>query len=205
MSTFEYALGQALFSKQSEKTFVDKILARQDVDLVRSITRKAKLSREDLTELLHLCSGAELKLLNYGEHDRYLMGKFFVWIREFVALAEQLYDYKEELERKEKTCQSCMQLLGDLSFTAEKETKKCKCREPKRIKALSDRARKVFDNNMRFMEHNIKFLVDLYFNLARSTMSLGATGALELLRSKFEIAYADPNKHSMQPDQARRI
>ena len=39
------------------------------------------------------------------------------------------------------------------------------------------------------MEHNIKFLVDLYLNIGRTSLSVGATGLMEILKNKYEIVY----------------
>jgi len=100
---FEKALANSMFQGTSEKTFVDKLLGKEDVQQVREIISKKQLSRTDMMKLLNLLSSNEMKLLNYGEWDRYIMAKFFVWIREFVAVAENLYDYKDDLEMKEKT------------------------------------------------------------------------------------------------------
>lgn len=157
----ENSINKALFSQNSEKTFIDKILARQDVERVRDLIKKDELNRQDLMEILNMLSSVETKLLNYGEWDRYIMAKYFVWIRDFVKTAEQLYDYEADLE-KEK-------------YDLDKETKQ------------------LFNNAKRNISHNIKFLVDLYFNLARTTLSLGGTGILELLKNKYEIFYPSGN------------
>lgn len=153
----EQQLSNALFGQQSEKTFIDKILARQDVDALRELIKKPKLTRADLLEILYLLSGAEAKLLNYGEWDRYVILKFFVWIREFIKVAELLYDYQEELEKKNPE--------------------------------LSERTRRLLDNNERLIEHNAKFLIDLYLNIGRTSLSIGATGMMELLKNKYEVVY----------------
>jgi hypothetical protein len=163
--SFEDNLQNSLFSKQSEKTFIDKLLAKDEVMRVREIIKKEHFTRSDMTEILNLLSSNEIKLLNYDEWDRYLMAKYFVWIREFVALAENLYDYEDDLKKQEEK--------GNFK--------------------LSDRSRQIFENIKRYMEHNIKFLIDLYFNLIRSTMSLGATGILELLKNKYEMVYPNQN------------
>lgn len=158
---FEEQLNRSLFKTDSEKTYIDKILSRQDVDRVRELIRKKNLEREDVLEMLYLLSSNESKLLNFGEWDRYVILKFFVWIREFVKIAELLYDYQDDLKAKENK--------GELT--------------------LSARSKKLLKNNERFIEHNAKFLIDLYFNICRSTMSLGATGFMELLKNKYEVVY----------------
>lgn len=159
----EEQIERSIFSNKAEKTFIDKILAKDDVSSARNIIKKPVLSREDMIDLLNLLSSNENKLLNYGPWDRYIFAKLFTWIREFIAMCEQMYDIEDDLNQKQKA--------GLVNITP--------------------RTRQIFDNNMRLMQHNIKFLVDLYFNVTRSTLSLGATGFLETLKNKFEISYPE--------------
>ena len=161
---FEQQVQQALFSQQNEeKSFIDKILAKEHVQRVKVLMRKPKLTRDDVLELLYLCSANETKLLNYSEWDRYIQLKFFVWMREFIKVAELLYDYQEKLEKKGNK--------------------------------LSKRTITLLKNNEMLIEHNAKFLIDLYFNMGRSTLSLGATGIMELLKTRFEFVY--PNAQNL--------
>ena len=102
IENFEQAIAQQVFSKQQEKTFIDKILAKQDIEGVRELIKKPRLKREELLELLYLLTSTESKLLNYGEWDRYIILKYFVWVREFIKISELLFDYKEYLEAQEK-------------------------------------------------------------------------------------------------------
>jgi hypothetical protein len=161
VENFEQAIAQQVFSKNTEKTFVDKILARQDIEAVRELIKKPRLTRSELLELLYLLTSTESKLLNYGEWDRYIILKYFVWVREFIKISELLFDYKEFLDDQE--------LKGRV--------------------ILTPRSKELLDNCERLIEHNAKFLIDLYFNIARTTLSLGATGILEVLKNKYEISY----------------
>lgn len=161
MATLEQSVQQSIFSKDLEKTFVDKVLAKQEVDRMRDLVKKPKLKREELLELLYMVSGTEAKLLNFNDWDRYIILKFFVWLREFVKILEMFYDYREYLENKEKD----------------------------EIIEISPRFRKILDNCHQLLEHNAKFLIDLYLNMGRTSLSVGAVGFFEILRNKFEIAY----------------
>lgn len=172
---FEQALASSIFKTDVEKSFVDKVLGRKDVEEIREIVKKKRLQRDDLMHLMYMLSSVELKLMNYGEWDRYVMAKYFVWIRDFVALCESIMDYKDDLQKKEKK--------GKLK--------------------LSKRTWQIFENNLRLIEHNIKFLVDLYFNLSRSTQSLGGTAFLELLKNKYELVY--PTENAPQQEQQKLI
>lgn len=176
---FEQQLENKFFSDTQDRTFIDKVLARKDIDDIRNIIRKVKLTREDLLELLYLLSGSEAKLLNYSAWDRYVILKFFVWIREFIKVAELLYDYQDDLKLKAGLCQICSLEIP----------KKCKCDKPKPKITLTERTIKLLYNNERLIEHNAKFLIDLYFNIGRSSLSIGATGLMEILKNKYELSY----------------
>lgn len=170
---FEQNLQNSMFQGNREKTFIDKIFAKDDVNKLQELIKKPKLKREELLELLYLLSSVESKLLNYGEWDRYVILKFFVWVREFVKIAELLYDYRDDLKKRK-------------GFV------------------LSKRAKQLLENNERLIEHNAKFLIDLYLNIGRTTLSLGGTGFLETLKNKYEMAYTSNQNISSinQPNQS---
>lgn len=191
---FEESLQKGLFTSQSEKTFIDKLLAKDDVNRVSLLIKKPNLTREELLELLYLLSGTEVKLLNFGAWDRYINSKFFVWIREFIKIAELMYDYKELLLRKINTCKAC----GKRQDT-DKSKDKCKCKTFMPQMTLTSRGMQILANNERLIEHNAKFLIDLYFNIGRSTLSIGGTGIMELLKNRYEIVYPAQNA-AKQPE-----
>ena len=162
--TQEEQIQKAMFASGGDKTFSDKLFAKDDVDKLRNLVKKPNLTRTDLLEILYLMSGNEQKLLNFGEWDRYVSLKFFVWIREFAKVLEQFYDYKETLDKK----------------TINQQYR------------LTPRAEQMLENIGQLMEHNLKFLVDLSLRIDRSTLSIGATGFLETLKNKFEMTYNTP-------------
>jgi len=188
---------RGIFSGQTEKTFIDKLFAKEDVEKIRELIKKPKLTRSELLELLYLISANEAKLVNYSAWDRYIALKFFVWIREFIKVAELLYDYRDDLLIKANVCVTCKGYINN----TQKKLKKCDCKEPIPFE-LSDRTIKLLDNNERLIEHNAKFLIDLYLNIARTTLSLGATGFIETLKNKYEIAY--PNNVGVQPVEEKK-
>jgi hypothetical protein len=174
-----------IFAGQTEKTFIDKIFAKEDVEKIRDLIKKPKLTRSELLELLYLISANESKLVNYSEWDRYIALKFFVWIREFVKVAELLYDYKDDLIKKEERSKA----------------------DPTKIQKfkISERSKQLLDNNERLIEHNAKFVIDLYLNMARTTLSLGATGFIETLKNKYEIAYPNNGSQVQATDEKKSI
>ena len=72
---------------------------------------------------------------------------------------------------------------------------------------LSEKGKILLENNMKLIEHNAKFLVSLYFNIARTTLSLNGTGFIELLKNKFEMAYpfGQPGMMASEASEKRSI
>lgn len=219
----EKQIQQSMFSGYNEKTFIDKVLGKEDIKEVRKLMKKENLTRQDLNDLLNLLSSTEQKLLNYGEWERYHILKFFVWVRETLKVTELLFDYEDDMNEKNNLCSTCKK-----EIITKNGKDKCTCSiDPKDIEynlvalkynsqvefiednynislqkiklkqvqtrkmILSDRALQMFHNIKRQMEHNLKFMVDLYFNISRTTLSIQATGIFEILRNKYEVSYPE--------------
>ena len=158
----EQALAEAFKQRDTEKTFIDKLLAKDDIARIKELMRKNGLKREELLELLYMLSSSESKLLMLPEYHRYVLLKYFVWVREFVKICEFNFDYRENLNRKVQSG---------------------------RFK-LSDRAKRILDDNTKMLEHNTKFLVDLFLMIARTSLSLNGAAFGELLKQRFELQYS---------------
>lgn len=164
----EEAIARKMMEGTTEKTFMDKLLGKEDTNRLKDLIQKDPLERKELLEILYLLGATESKLFNYTERDRYIMLKFFVWIREFVKICELMYDYADDLKIDPKD-------------------------PKKKLVKLSQRATDLLKQNQRLMQHNAKFLIDLYLNMGRTTLSVGALAFLETLKNKFEISYPEKN------------
>ncbi len=158
---FEKLLSQKLHAQQTEKTFIDKLLGRREAERLRELIKKDDLTREELLELLYMLTNIELKLTNLQEYDRYLLGKYFTWVRDLTKLAEFLYDYEQQLEK--------------FNFKKYKQE----------IKEILDQIKKM-------MLHDVKFSVDVFLFLSRSTLGLEAFAFDSLSKSRFEYQYDYP-------------
>jgi len=147
--------------QQAEQTYTDKILAKRVIQKLERYMKKQELNREDLAEILYLLTSEEIKLLAFNEWDRYLLGKFFAWIRDFMLTAEKIF----ELAEKEKD-----EELKRYWVKAKKE-----------------------------MESVIRFLVDVFNYIARSTLSKDAY-AFEVLTTQ-RIEYIYPHMVQQQEQQ----
>lgn len=161
MGNYEQQVQQGLFANNGEKTYIDKVLSRQDINEMRKLMKKDKLERQEVIDLLYLLSSSESKLLNHTSWERYVVLKFFVWIRDFVKTIEQLFDYMNDLEKKESE---------------------------KKI-TISDETKKILLNCERLIQHDSKFLVDLYLNIVRSSLSVNGYAFDQLLKNKVEMLY----------------
>lgn len=160
-------LEKAILNSPKDKTFIDKLLGKTEVEELKRIVKKPNLNREDMLEMLYLVVGIEQKLMNYSEWDRYFLSKYFVWIRTFVELLEHYYDYKEYLTKEG---------------------------------LLTTEISRLYEHTMNYLQHSTKFLLDLYFHLSRSTLSLGGAMVTESLRNKFEIDY----RQQLPPEKEKR-
>lgn len=153
------SIQSSVFKGHGEKSLIDKFIARQDVDTLRELIKKPKLNRVDLQEMSDLMAGGEMKLLNFGEWDRYVINKFFVWIREYIKITLSLFSVVERVED--------LYEQGQVKF----------------------RIVKMFRYCQEMMENNVKFLIDVYLLICRTTLSINATGFMELLKNKYEVVY----------------
>jgi len=134
-------------------SFSDKLLGKDVSARIQELIKK-DLTRDELLELLYLLTADELKLTNLSEYDRYLLGKFFTWIRDFVKLGEFIFDLEIQIAK---------------SGNKELQTQISEIR--------------------RMVLHNIKFSVDIYLYLMRSTLGVKAFAFESFTKAKYEYEY----------------
>jgi len=160
-----------------EKTFIDKVLDRQDIERIRELMKKKDLDTDDLSELLFLVSGIASKLSNFNDWDRYLLGKFFAWIRDFITLLDAVITYKQDLKDETK------KLLENNNTETALQLKEIIAK----IKKLNT--------------ENCKFLVDVFQFLSNSTLSIEATAFDTLTKSRYEYWYPGMQNAPQMPQQ----
>jgi len=171
----EELISQVLNHNKAEKTSIDKLLSKEDIKRMVELSRKDKLERSDILELLSLCISSESKLTNLSEWDRYYVLKIFVWLRQIINRALHVYDYDALIKQNEA--------LGIIKISST-------------FKSINER-------NRRLAEYNAKFMIDLYLNIMRTSLSVGGAAFTELLRNKHEIVYNESNK-LMLPEQQKK-
>lgn len=90
------ALRSNLGSVNTEKTYVDKLLAKDDIkELSSKLLAKRLFDREDINLIQALLNSSELKLTNVSKEMRYVHNKYYCWIEEAIAIYNMYLDYKE--------------------------------------------------------------------------------------------------------------
>ena len=184
---FERQMNSSLFSQDHEKTFIDKVLDRKDSERLRELMTIEELSRDEILELLYIIVSINTKLVNYSDWDRYLLGKFLAWIRDFCTLHETLLDYIDELEQDEQEILSNIDkenlTVQDIESTEDLEN-----------------IRLTMKQIQKHTSHNLKFLVDIYLYLSNSTLSVSAVAFDTLSKSRFEYSYPHQGYQPVSPE-----
>ena len=166
-----------MLSVQSERSNVDVILSRRDIEKIRQIINKEELDKQDISELFYLLAGAEVKVLSFKEYDRYLLAKFLTWVGEFVNMSLSLHDIKEK-EKKEKH----------------------KGKDAKDKKEDQKDTMIMLEKAVEGMHTTLKYLVTMFLFISRSTLSIGGKAFEEFTKEKIEYLY--PNQP--QPKQQNK-
>lgn len=169
--SLEQQLSDQIYQSTSDRSSIDKVLARTDAEEIKNIMAKETLTRKEISLLLYLMVSNELKLLNFSEQDRYLSGKFYVWVRQFAQLTEQIYDYSTKVESMSEKELNMAGIDKDVF---------------EMLKQIRDR-----------FVHMVKFLADIYLYLNRSTMSYEASGFNTLTTQRTEMIY--PQQQFVDP------
>jgi len=166
---YENWLGQNAFRAPMERTFIDKILSRKDVEQMMQLIMKEDLTRQDLMRLLNMLTATELKLANFGEYDRYLVGKYYTWVRDLVKVAEFLYDYVDKIDTYHFSPEGTIEIKDTLE----------------QVKKM--------------MLHDVKFSADIFLYLVRSSLSISGLAFDTLSKQRYEYEYGNWPMPQMAP------
>jgi hypothetical protein len=177
-SPFYTNLNKAIFHGESEKSFVDKLLGRQDADKLHELIKKEPLTLSDIEEILFLMTSIDQKLLNYDEWDRYIIVKLFPWVKDFSIICKTMMIYQNQYEN------------GDFNKDF-KDTK------------VKDDTYKIIQEINKYLLHDFKFLISTFLLVSNTTLSIDGAAFEVLTTSKFEYSY--PSVPLPQPQERRSI
>src|SRR4030043_1769857 len=163
-SQFYNNLNKAIFHGESEKSFVDKILGRQDADKLHELIKKEPLTLSDIEEVLFLMTSIDQKLLNYAEWDRYVIVKLFPWIKDFSIVCKTMMIYETQYSEGE---------FNDDFKTID----------------VRDDTYKIIKEINKYLLHDFKFLISTFLLVSNTTLSIDGVAFDVLTTSKFEYSY----------------
>lgn len=196
-SSFYQDLGRNLFKGESEKSLVDKLLGRQDADKVHALMQKEPLTRSDIEEILFLMTSIDQKIVNYNEWDRYVIVKYFPWIKDYSTLCKTWMLYEEQY--KNGDFDEDFTIEGDIKYV-DPNTNKV---STKQGKVVLEEVKKIVYEISKYLQHNLKFLISTFLLLQNSTLSIDGAAFETLTTSRFEYSY--PSLPLPQPQERRSV
>jgi len=154
-------MGQGLYAPVHEKTFADKLMAKDTIARITELMQKTNISHDEFNELIHSSMTDELKLFNFGEDERYVAGKVQIWIQPFANICNELYYYEQSLKTNKME--------------------------------LSPESRKLLERSRKQMETYAKTMLNIYFFVGRSSLSMRAMLIGDLTKQKLEYYYGEMN------------
>lgn len=171
-------LNRAVFHGESEKSFVDKLLGRQDADKLHDLIKKEPLTMSDVEEMLFLMTSIDQKILNYNAWDRYVVVKLFPWVKDFSTVCKTMMRYQQQYETK----------VFDEEF---------------KDLAVKIEVLEIVREINKYLLHNLKFLISVFLLVSNTTLSLDGAAFETLTTSRFEYSY--PVMPLPQPQEKRNV
>lgn len=210
ISPFYSNLSKMVFHGESEKSFVDKLLGRQDADKLHELIKKEPLTLSDVEEILFLMTSIDQKLLNYDEWDRYIIVKLFPWVKDFSIICKEMMIYEQsyidgEFDNDFKTDDE----ENPEKVIEEKTEKKGKDEEDEKIVLTEEEQKlkkdviKIIKEINKYLLHDFKFLISTFLLVSNTTLSIDGGAFNVLTTSKFEYSY--PTMPMPQPQERRSI
>lgn len=94
----ENRIATSVVSENFERSTLDKAIAKDDVQTLRLLMKKPRWEKGDIFEASYLLTANEAKLWDLDAWERYIGGKFFVWLREFLSVEEEIINYQNFLK-----------------------------------------------------------------------------------------------------------
>lgn len=211
-------LQRSLFSGDSEKSLVDKLLGRQDADKLHSLMKKDPLDKSDIEEILFLMTSIDQKIVNYDDWDRYVIIKLFPWVKDYSTVIKTWMIYEEQFKKgnfdndftvtaadpdKPADLDPHADIAAAIDVLDLKKQKKDPAVKKDPDKPILAETKQIVTETTKYMQHNLKFLVSVFLLVSNSTLSIDGAAFETLTTSRFEYHY--PNLSLPQPQQKSTI
>lgn len=164
------ALNRSMLKQDYERSYIDKLLAKEDIASVRNILKKETLNREDMLEVNDYIVSMESKLLNLGERERYVLNKYYVWINYIMGIFEVLFDYDDKLKKNEEN----------------------------KLDSNYNRIIEHLEMSKKNTSNMLKMMFNVYLLIARTSLSAKGKTIGDFSSNKFDINYSNPVNQPIQ-------
>lgn len=89
----EQIVGDQMRNSSIEKSVLDKLFAKEEINKITEIHKKTNPTRQDMQELKQLLTGMESKLLNFDEDYPHILGRYLVRIIETFSFYESMEEF----------------------------------------------------------------------------------------------------------------
>ena len=96
---YENQLSNATFARDFEKTKYDKLLAQSEMQRLRELVSKELFDINDISEIMNILVSTEVKLTNFNENDRYILGKYLIWVTEYAKRYSTAIRAKDQYQK----------------------------------------------------------------------------------------------------------
>jgi len=186
----ETRLNSALQGANNIRTYTGQLLAERDIQEIKELVQQDNLNASELRTLVYLLAATEIKLVNFNERDRWIAGKFLTWIRDFITLQEtnikqldvfnekfDVLDYQEIVKKRE---------MGEDTTNM-----------------ITPTTKHTYDTIYCLLDEDIKYLVDIYLFITRSTLSLEGAAFDSLGKNRQEVVYT-PQQPGINQEQGKK-
>jgi len=98
MNPMENIVGNQMQRTSFDKSLLDKLFAKDEIEKITTIHKKTSPTREDMQELKQLLTGMESKLLNFDEDYPHILGRYLVRIIETFSYYESMEEFYSRIK-----------------------------------------------------------------------------------------------------------
>jgi hypothetical protein len=96
---YEQQISNVAFARDFEKTKYDKLLAQSEMQRLRELVSKELFDINDISEIMNILVSTEVKLTNFNENDRYVLGKYLIWVTEYAKRYSTAIRAKDQYQK----------------------------------------------------------------------------------------------------------
>ena len=98
-NNFQQELQQAVYTPSLERTGQDQILSKEEVIRLREIVSKDFLNLADINAIQNILVSNEIKMTNFTDREKYVIGKYFIWVSEYAKRYSKALSAKQFYEK----------------------------------------------------------------------------------------------------------